>query len=121
MDGARRAIVLQAIQGVCEFKGWQLNAVHVRTTHVHVIVDTEQRPELVMNSFKAYASRALTAAGLDARENRRWSRHGSTRYLWTRDDIEAAVAYVVDGQGAPMAVYVNNAATSEIRSTTSLH
>lgn len=32
--------------------------------------------------------------------------HGSTRYLWKREQVEEAVAYVVDEQGEAIAVHV---------------
>jgi REP element-mobilizing transposase RayT len=81
--------------------------VHVRTNHVYVVVDTPVTPEKVLNELKAYASRMLNQIGLDGRDRRRWSRHGSTRYLWKREEVEAAVVYVADRQGNPMAVYVD--------------
>jgi hypothetical protein len=58
-----------------------------------------------MNTFKCYASRRLNTAASDDRGRKRWSRHGSTRYLWHTQAIEEAVAYVVDQQGPAMAVY----------------
>ena len=64
-------------------------------------------PEKILNELKAYASRKLNQAGLDAPDRRRWARHGSTRYLWKRDEVESAIGYVADWQGDPMAVYVN--------------
>jgi hypothetical protein len=70
-------------------------------------VDAPVAPEKVLNELKAYASRVLNQVGLDNPDRRRWSRHGSTRYLWKREDVEAAIVYVADRQGDPMAVYVN--------------
>ena len=64
-------------------------------------------PEKVLNELKAYASRMLNWRGLDTDGRRRWARHGSIRYLWKREDVEAAVVYVADRQGDPMALYVN--------------
>ena len=58
-----------------------------------------------MNDFKAYASRGLNDAGFDNRERKRWTRHGSTRKLWTWEAVEAAIHYVVREQGEPMAVW----------------
>jgi REP element-mobilizing transposase RayT len=103
LDAPRRKLVLQAIVETCEYRGWGLIAAHVRTNHVHLVIDADQRPEPVMTSLKAYASRAL--AKVDPPEIQRWSRHGSTRYLWTADQIDAAVIYVVTGQGDAMEVY----------------
>jgi len=83
--------------------------VHVRPTHVHVVVRAERTPERVMNAFKAYASHEMNARGLDNPERKRWTRHGSTRYLWKRENVEAAVDYVVQNQGNPMAVFDSRA------------
>ena len=58
----------------------------------------------MMNAFKAYASRALNRSGADGDPKKCWARHGSTRWLWNKDDVEAAVDYVTTGQGEPMAV-----------------
>jgi REP element-mobilizing transposase RayT len=105
LDDKRRRLVLRALQEVCQYRGWRLLAAHVRTTHLHVVVTADARPEKVMNDFKAYASRALNAAGLDLADRMRWSRHGSTRYLNTEDEVATAVDYVLRRQGDPLATY----------------
>jgi REP element-mobilizing transposase RayT len=106
LNEARRSITLSAIREVCGKKDWTLLAVHVRTNHVHIVVQAEATPEWVMSTFKRYASRALNQLGLDERQDRcRWGRHGSTRHIWTREQLSAAVRYAVSGQGEPMAVY----------------
>ena len=65
----------------------------------------EQAPERILNEVKAYASRALNRSGLDDDSHRRWTPHGSTRYLWKPEQIGAAMHYVVREQGEPMAVW----------------
>jgi REP element-mobilizing transposase RayT len=102
MDAQRRRIVLTAIRDVCTHRGWILHAVHVRALHVHVIVSGAQTPERMMNDFKAYASRALNQTGLDTPDRKRWTRHGSTRYI--NDDVYlgTAINYVLNKQGTPM-------------------
>ena len=102
MDAARRRVVLGAIRGVCRHRGWTLHAVHVRALHVHVLVSGAQTPERMMNDFKAYASRALNAAGFDRPDERRWTRHGSTRYVNGEAYRAAAAHYVLEKQGEPM-------------------
>jgi REP element-mobilizing transposase RayT len=99
--------VLASIRQHCEYPHWPLLAAHVRTNHVHVILEALDPPEKALNELKAYASRHLNQMGFDVPDRRRWSRHGSTRYLWKRDDVEAAIAYVADHQVAPMGLYVN--------------
>jgi len=107
LDHQRRELVLEAVREHCSYRNWQLIAVHVRTNHVHIVIDASEQPEKVLNELKAYASRKLNQVGLDAPDRRRWSQHGSTRYLWKHEDVEAAIGYVADGQGEPMALYVN--------------
>ena len=110
LDEYRRAAALRGIIEACSRRGWILLAAHIRTSHVHAVVEADRSPEQVMLALKAYASRALNEAGLDATDRRRWARHGSTRYLWTAAEITAAVHYVVNDQGDAMAVYVPEAA-----------
>ena len=105
LDATRRAVVLRTLREVCRWRRWEMLAVHVRTRHVHVVVQADASPEMVMTTFKSYASRALNQLGIDGEDRRRWAHHGSTRYLWTRDELLAAIHYVVCEQGASMAVF----------------
>jgi REP element-mobilizing transposase RayT len=105
-DAARRARVLGSLDENCAYHGWTLLAAHVRSTHVHAIVDAEVAPEKVLGVFKGYASRRLSLSGFDAADRKRWARHGSTRWLWTDDDVHSAIRYVVDEQGEAMAVFI---------------
>ena len=82
MDQDQRAIVLTAITDVCRYKCWHLLAAHVRSNHVHTVVDADVAPEAVMNAFKSYASRALNLHVPGHAGRLRWARHGSTRYPW---------------------------------------
>ena len=59
LNATGRTIVLTAIQKHCAYRGWNLLAAHVRSNHVHAIVEAETRPEKIMNEFKSYASREL--------------------------------------------------------------
>jgi REP element-mobilizing transposase RayT len=105
LDKRRRSVTLKAIQDVCTAKAWILLAAHVRTNHVNVVVQAEAPPEWVMSTLKRFASRALNELGIDGEEERRrWARHGSTRYIWTKEQLSAAIRYVVSGQGEPLAV-----------------
>lgn len=107
LDTARRSLVLEAVSDACRWRNWLLAAVHVRTNHVHVVVDAPVPPENVLTVFKTRASRLLTESGFDTPDRQRWSRHGSTRYLWDRDQVTRAIAYTIEQQGAPMAIYLN--------------
>ena len=99
LGAAQREHVLRAIVEVCQYRDWVLLAAHVRTTHIHVVIDADIQPERIMHDLKSYASRALNS------NQQKWARHGSTRYLYSRETIANAVRYVLEKQGEPMAVY----------------
>jgi REP element-mobilizing transposase RayT len=103
LDAAARATVDAAIRDHCDHAGWVLHAVNVRTNHVHVVLSGAAPPERMMGQMKSWATRRLVEAGVIARGTRPWSRHGSTRYLWTADGVGAACRYVVEQQGAVLA------------------
>ena len=105
LDQIRRDAVLDAIQEVCANRGWNLLAAHVRSNHVHTVVEAEVPPERVMTDFKAYASRQLNRMNLDEPKRKRWARHGSTRWLWKPQHVSAAIEYVVAEQGDAMSVF----------------
>jgi len=105
MDRSRREAVLAAMVERCSDRRWSLRAAHVRTNHVHLVVDADVRPERIMNDLKSYASRCLNGLGLDEPGRKRWARHGSTRWLWKPQSVSPAIRYVVDQQGDPMVVF----------------
>lgn len=102
LDPNEALIVLRAILETCSFRDWTLLAAQVRSTHAHLVVDGIMEVSSAIRDFKAYASRALNQAGA----RRRWSRGGNARLLRDASAVRAAVRYVVDGQGPPMAVYI---------------
>jgi REP element-mobilizing transposase RayT len=102
LDANKRRVVETAIREVCGVREYVLYAINVRTNHVHVVVGNSGKPERMMDSFKAYATKALRAAGMVGSGERVWSRHGSTRYLWTEEHIATAVEYATFGQGDEM-------------------
>jgi REP element-mobilizing transposase RayT len=106
LDEVSRVGVLAAIQRHCALRGWNLLAAHVRSNHVHAVVESEMLPERIMNEFKSYASRELNRVGGDGVGRKRWARHGSTRWLWKDEDVRKAIQYVVDEQGEVMALFV---------------
>jgi REP element-mobilizing transposase RayT len=105
LDAASRRLVLATIREASGRQGWTLYAAHVRTNHVHIVIGAEIMPEQVLGKLKTLTSRTLNdALGY---QRLRWSRHGSTRWLWEPSHVDEAVRYVIHQQGAPMAVYEN--------------
>jgi REP element-mobilizing transposase RayT len=92
---------------------WKPLACHVRTNHVHIVVAAEAPPEKVMSDFKAYASGRLREHLGEPADCKRWTQHGSTRYLWNETHLPAAIDYTVGGQGEPLAVFDGRKELSE--------
>ena len=99
LNHAQRSAVEDAIQEVCYERSYTLHAVNARSNHVHSVVTAWCKPEHVLNSFKSYATRKLREASLLEEGVRPWARHGSTPYLWTEEDVQAAIDDVINGQG----------------------
>jgi REP element-mobilizing transposase RayT len=98
LSAAQRASVRRTIEAVSRYRGWELRAVNVRSTHVHVVLSAAEAIEQVMNTLKAYATRRLREEGLFNPEGQVWSRHGSTQYVWNPRDLEPVVDYVANQQ-----------------------
>jgi len=70
-----------------------------------MVVTTERDPEFVMRACKANASKRLNLAGFENKERKRWTAHGSTRYLWNDEAVAEKVHYTLHGQGETMATF----------------
>ncbi|MBV8780616.1 MAG: hypothetical protein JO353_04400 [Phycisphaerae bacterium] len=66
-----------------------------------------------MSDLKAWASRRLREAFGEDEDRKRWTEHGSTRYLWSESALAAKIGYVVDEQGEPMAVFDSRRRSAE--------
>ncbi len=100
-----RPVVLQCLVETCRLRSWKMYAAHVRTNHVHVVVSANVAPEIILSAFKSNASRMLNQMERGDPDRKRWTRHGSTVYLWKDEDVASAVNYVVRGQGEAMSVF----------------
>jgi REP element-mobilizing transposase RayT len=105
MDAQRRQAVLASIVDRCSQQNWNLLAAHVRTNHIHLVVEGAVPPERILSNLKSYASLCLNQIRLDEPARKRWARHGSTRWLWEPKNVSAAIRYAVDEQGEHMAVF----------------
>lgn len=61
----QRNTVLSALRERCIKQKWTLLAAHVRSSHVHVVVTADARPERIMNDLKSFASRRLNELTLE--------------------------------------------------------
>lgn len=99
LNEAQRHVVEEAIRNVCRIRNLDLHVVNVRTNHAHCVVSAKDRPESIMNAFKANATRELREARLIDDNVKVWSRGGSRKYLWKDNDLDSAIAYVRYEQG----------------------
>ena len=105
LNAEARHLVEAAIREVCDVRDYGLFGLSIRTNHAHIVVSAARAPEFMMNSFKSYATRKLRSVGAEGRDVRIWSRHGSTRYLWTQEHVDMAIDYVTNGQGGVLPTF----------------
>jgi REP element-mobilizing transposase RayT len=98
LKARQRKSVEAAIRETCEIRNWLLQALNVRTNHVHTVVSANRKPDLVLNAFKANATRQLRQDGLWSHPFSAWADKGSKRRLWNERSVARAIDYVVDGQ-----------------------
>ena len=106
-DAQQRQIVLDTLLQHCRLKAWRLYAAHIRTTHVHLVVQSDHAVEKVTSDLKAWCTRRLRQAGYQMPKV--WTRQGSTIYVFTHTKLIEKIRYVVQEQGEPMSVYVDEA------------
>ena len=98
----RRLVVLEAIKETCTIRKWWLWASNIRTNHVHSVVTARCKAKIVLNALKANATRKMREAGCWQSDLSPWVRRGSKRRLWTEEDLDGAIAYVMYDQGEPL-------------------
>ena len=59
----------------------------------------QSQPDLVLNAFKANATRQLRQDGLWSDPFSPWADKGSKRSLWIEQSVARAIDYVMNGQG----------------------
>jgi REP element-mobilizing transposase RayT len=94
-----RRLIEKAIRETCDIRKWWLRALNVRTNHVHTVVTANREAELVLNAFKANATRELRQNGLWPESFSPWARRGSKKKLWNEESVAKAIDYVLNGQG----------------------
>ena len=99
LKAAERRSVYAAIEETCKIRKWFLHAINVRTNHVHSVVSANRKASLVLNAFKANATRQLREDGLWTEPFSPWADKGSKRKLWNEQSVAKAIDYVLNGQG----------------------
>lgn len=106
LDAPMRRAANAAIVEVCEYRGWVLHTLNVRTNHVHVVVSFgEAMADKVMGDFKAYSTRRMRREGLVDEARRVWTAKGSMRPIWDEDGLWRVVYYVEHEQGPDLPMH----------------
>ena len=100
-----RKAVRDSIVAVSAFRSWMLLALHVRITHVHGVIETEDSASQVLQAWKGYATRSLRAVGLVEANRIVWAHSGNVLVITAPERLRAAIRYVLDEQGEPMERY----------------
>ena len=98
LNFSQRECVLEAMLEVCRYRNWKAYVVCVLGNHVHAVVNADAEIERVMADFKSYSTRLLKRK-FNGLPEKLWTRHGSTRYLWSNESLASAIKYVKEGQG----------------------
>jgi REP element-mobilizing transposase RayT len=98
----QRRLVEKSLKDYCARHGWVLHAVNCRSNHCHVVVTANLPSKQVRTRLKAHCTMKLR------RDQRRrqiepirenwWTERGSRRNLWTDENLEAAIRYVLEAQ-----------------------
>ena len=99
LKGRHRRAIQAAIRETCDIRKWWLLAINIRTNHIHTVVSANRKAALVLNAFKANATRQLRQDGLWPEPFSPWADKGSKRNLWNEKSVARAIDYVVNGQG----------------------
>ncbi len=103
LNSQQRKVIEVAVRETCTIRKWGLEALSIRTNHVHAVVTIgTQNPERALTAFKANATRYLRQEKLWANDFSPWAEHGSKRYLWSERSVARGIEYVLNGQGGEL-------------------
>ncbi|HLB56824.1 MAG TPA: transposase [Coxiellaceae bacterium] len=100
-------VIREATVNLCNKNNWRLYAMHIRSNHVHLTIKADDEPEKMMTKIKSNATFALRKKCGFAVDQKIWSRHGSTKYIWTPESLYYTSDYTTECQGQKMAYYFN--------------
>ena len=103
LDAEMRLSVESAIKETCVIRKWKNYACNVRTNHAHAVIFAPGvKSGMVLHALKANATRRMREDGCWVHEHSPWVRGGSKRNLWNEKSVNAAIHYVLFGQGGEL-------------------
>jgi hypothetical protein len=109
-------ILIAQYQETARIRKWSLEAASVMFNHTHLVVGMmgDPNPELVLETFKSWATRALKKHRELPPNGRFWTENGSKRKLPDRTAVGDAVVYVVEKQPDPLATFLASRTASAV-------
>jgi hypothetical protein len=96
-----RTTVTAAILGISDHHPWTVHALDVGATRVQVVIESDYPPERTITELKAWATVALTTAGLVPRGQKVWAPHGTIQALHAPGEIEEAIRLLIEASPQP--------------------
>ncbi len=90
----KRMVAENAIKEACNYKGWKIHALNIRTNHIHIVISgylTE--PSEILRVLKAYSTRTLNMTYKTLIRKHWWTKKGSIRHLTDKKTVNAAIEY----------------------------
>ncbi len=96
------AIVHDSIMASAHQFGWEIDALNVRTDHVHIVLFTPEgaRPPEIVRKLKTGATYALYETGVRAVGSRVWTKAFASTLGWNMGFWRGVVVYTLEKQGA---------------------
>jgi REP element-mobilizing transposase RayT len=113
LSSAHADVLLNQFHETVRYRGWMLLAAAIMENHVHLVVAVpgDPEPEKLLQSFKAYGSRALNQKFDTPTSDTWWTASGSTRKLPNESAVCGAIEYVRH-QRNPLLVWVHKGEAS---------
>jgi REP element-mobilizing transposase RayT len=105
LEEKQRTIVLDTILQHCSLKQWRLYAAHVRSNHVHTVIQAEHPIDAVMTGLKIWSTRKLSENGYVY--TKVWTVGGSKRFIFSENKLREKMHYVIYEQGIMMQYHID--------------
>ena len=105
LNELQRETVLKSIIHASNHYHWRLYAAHVRTNHIHILINAMEKPDRVTTKIKSFATRFLKTHHPEIPIQKLWARGKSARYVWDLAFLSIVHNYIIEEQGKKMACY----------------
>jgi hypothetical protein len=102
LSSLQRAAIEKAIRETCRLRNWRLWASNIRTKPRAHCCNCQRQTGSCSCCVKSKPTREMREAGCWRNEQTPWVDRGSRKFLWTEEQLNRAIAYVLYDQGEPL-------------------